>query len=303
MGQRMMIAIVAAIVVAGIASAQTPASPAAPQSPKVASATEIDLSVEPARANGAKAPATLRAAATANDFRAFDALVRKAKLNGEDLGAFGDLYDVWSFSESTATGAYYGATVHDRLAARYPDYAKYIEDYRVTDSHGQSFYPSAETRNFLLQQAIEGNDPLVATKPHSTQTAAVAKPAASRTIAESRPLQTPLAKQQTTSAAAPIEPPEALPADALASDMNKVEAQAPPATAPKRQLLQAEMTDTAGTTRGIFLVILGLVGIGVVTMTMQASSSEGHVADDEERPQATVTIATAHDARPTESHG
>lgn len=296
MGQRMMIAIFAAIVGSGIAAAQSPGSQPAANS-RAGSTREIVLSSEPSRATGSTTPATLREAAAANDYAAFDALVRKAKANGENLGAFEDLYEIWSYSQSSPTGAYYGARLHDRLAARYPDYGKFIVEFTITDSHHQPFYPSAETRRFLLQQAIEGNDPIVAGTAHTTP-AGVAV-AAAAPVAKRASVSSDTARATATS---PIEPPETLPADALASDMSKVTPQQR-TTSLQPKAIEAEMVDTAGTTRGIFLVILGLVGIGVLTMTVQASSSEGHVADDEDRPQTPVAIATAHDVHPTESHG
>ena len=297
MGQRMMIAITAAIVSVAIAAAQTPrAQPAAP----AASAAKVELSIEPSRSAAVKTPATLSDAAVANDYASFDILVRKAKANHEDLGAFADLYDVWSFSQSNATGAYYGGALHDRLAARYPDYARFIVEYRITDNRGQAFYPSAATRSFLLQQAIDGNDPIVASTAHATPPVSlqrIAAPARSAThSASSR-------EDPAATAATPIEPRESVPNDALASDMSKVTPEERATAATHAKPLEAQMIDTAGTTRGIFLVILGLIGIGVLTMTMQASSSDIHVADEEEWPTAAVKIAANPEVHPTQSHG
>jgi hypothetical protein len=83
--------------------------------------------------------------------------------------------------------------------------------------------------------------------------------------------------------------------------MSKVATQRLPQ--PQRKVAETEMAiDTPATTRGIFLIILGLVGIGVLTMTMQASGSDVHVSDDEPRTDTPVSMA-ARDAHVTESHG
>jgi hypothetical protein len=284
-GQRVTIAILAAVLVSVIAAAQTASGQsAAPVTSRITPGATVDVSAEPRQTAAIKTPATLREATEANDFAAFDGLVRKARANGEALGAFADLHDVWSFSRANATGAYYGAEIHDRLAARYPDYAAFIEEYRITDRRGQSFFPSAETRAFLLQQAIEGNDPLAA-------------PASSRTNS------TKIAARHeiTSTPVVSIKPAESLPKHALASDMSKVATQRLPQ--PQRKVAETEMAiDTPATTRGIFLIILGLVGIGVLTMTMQASGSDVHVSDDEPRADTPVSMA-ARDAHVTESHG
>jgi hypothetical protein len=291
-GQRVLIAILAAILGSVIAAAQTTSmQSAAPATPRIkaAAAPAVDVSAEPRQTAAINAPATLREAAEKGDYAAFDGLVRKAKANGEALGAFADLHEVWSFSQANATGAYYGAEIHDRLTARYPAYAGFIEEYRITDRRGQAFFPSAETRAFLLQQAIEGNDPLVASLSASSRTTSTKTIAAPHEIATTA--------KTAAAAPKPIEPVESLPKDALASDMTKVTPQ------PQRKIAEAELVvDTASSTRGIFLIILGLIGIGVLTMTMQASGSDVHVADDEPHTDAPVPMA-AHDAHPTESHG
>ncbi len=298
MGQSGMIAFVTAIAASAIAAAQpAPVKAAAPATTQITAAatTPVDIPAEPSRIAVARTPATLRDAAEANDYAAFDRLIRKARVNGETLGAFADLYDVWSFAQSNPTGAYYGAGIHDRLVARYPGYAKFIEDYRITDRRGASFYPNTETRAFLLEQAIEGNDPQIAAVREATPRAASTKAVSS--IAASH--QTAPASKPVSVAAvpAPIGPAESLASDVLASDMRKVTPQV------QRKAAEPEMVDTSATTRGIFLIIFGLIGIGVLTMTMQASGSDVHVADDEVQGEHPVTITASHDGHPRESQG
>ncbi len=300
MGQSATIAFLAVIVSSSIATAQTTAvKPNVPAATRTTAATALvgDVPAEPVHTPAVRAPGTLREAAEADDFASFDRLVRKARANGEALGAFADLYEVWSFAQSNATGAYFGAAMHDRLAARYPDYTKFIDDYRITDSRGVAFYPSAETRSFLLQQAIEGNDPVVAAAPVGGQAAITTAP--SSAAAPHAPSSKVTAR---TAAPGAVEPAEPLPADAQASDMSKVTRQPQPQIEAQPKLAEAEMVDSGATTRGIFLIILGLIGIGVLTMTMQASGSDVHVADDETHVERPVTIAAAPgDAHPSGS--
>lgn len=321
-GPRLWITIVAAALALGApASAQTRAKSPAPKAAPAAKRA-VDLPVEPETTERRTTPATLRAAAESNDYASFEAIYRKAAKRGEQLGAFADLYEVWKYAESEAAGSFFGAEMYSKLSARYPDYPKFIREYQVVDRIGQVFYPTRETRTFLLAQAVADVDPIVApaakgTKAPTVPTKAAVHPAAGLTSAapakpavasekESVPEQKPVAKLATapgipapteavvsaeksaapiasptsTSVYAPpvVEPPPS--ADALKNDMS----QSSTATAePKKDFAAAEMM-TGERARGILLIIIGLVGIGFLTLTMQASSSEAHTdeeADDE----------------------
>ena len=88
---------------------------------------------------------TLESAARANDFPTFDALYR-----AEPDPAFRALHELWTYSMTDPVGAFYGAEMYQRFSREDPAYAEFIEPYRIVDSNGNAFYPSSETRAFLL---------------------------------------------------------------------------------------------------------------------------------------------------------
>ena len=88
---------------------------------------------------------TLESAARANDFPTFDALYR-----AEPDPAFRALHELWTYSMTDPVGAFYGAEMYQRFSREAPAYAEFIEPYRIVDSNGNVFYPSSETRAFLL---------------------------------------------------------------------------------------------------------------------------------------------------------
>jgi hypothetical protein len=99
---------------------------------------------------------TITEAARNNDYRSFETLYTNAKARGEQVGQFDALHELWSWSMNSATGAFYGPDLHARFAAAYPGFADYIADYKIVDSRGNVFYPTAETRQFLLDHAVRG---------------------------------------------------------------------------------------------------------------------------------------------------
>jgi hypothetical protein len=104
---------------------------------------------------------TLSEAARANDFISFDALYQEAKQRGESVAAFETLHELWVYTVTSPIGAFYGADMYEKLARAYPGYAQFIADYSIVDSNGNVFYPTAETREFVLARAIEGRSPRV----------------------------------------------------------------------------------------------------------------------------------------------
>ena len=112
-------------------------------------------------ANVALPPQTLESAARANDFITFDALYREAMRNGQSAAAFSTLYQLWTYGVTDPVGAFYDGDIYESLARAYPGYASYIAQYRIVDSNGHVFYPTSETRAFLLERALEGNAPNV----------------------------------------------------------------------------------------------------------------------------------------------
>jgi hypothetical protein len=118
----------------------------------------IATAVEPVRSFHGP---TLAEAARANDFISFDALFNEAKRRGEPVAQFEALHQLWLYNMTDPTGAFYGAEMYETLARAYPGFARFIEDHSIVDSNGNVFYPTAETREFLLARALEGRSPRV----------------------------------------------------------------------------------------------------------------------------------------------
>lgn len=99
---------------------------------------------------------TLEEAARANDFITFDALYRDAVRRGDSVAAFTPLHELWTYGITDPIGAFYAPDIYERLVRAYPGFATYIAEYRIVDSNGNAFYPTSETRTFLLDRAVEG---------------------------------------------------------------------------------------------------------------------------------------------------
>ncbi|HKB79713.1 MAG TPA: hypothetical protein VKH35_08360 [Thermoanaerobaculia bacterium] len=67
-----------------------------------------------------------------------------------------DIDRVWTFAMKARDGMFYDDErlpfFYDHLANRYPDYPKFIAEYRVIDRSGLPQYPTRETRDFLLRK-------------------------------------------------------------------------------------------------------------------------------------------------------
>jgi hypothetical protein len=113
--------------------------------------------------------AAMRDANESNNFLRFEAALAVAKwLAGTmPVGAqrnalrrfilvYEDVDAIWSFSVRDRAGAYFNDDslpgMRDHLDADYPDYEAFIAEYRVPDTKGNAFYPTAETRAFLIKQ-------------------------------------------------------------------------------------------------------------------------------------------------------
>jgi hypothetical protein len=99
---------------------------------------------------------TLAEAARTNNYPGFEAIYAAGPQGSQ---SFDELHRFWKWSLETPVGGFYGVEMHAKFASEYPGYAEYIADYAIVDSHGNVFYPSAETRRFLLQEALKGNVP------------------------------------------------------------------------------------------------------------------------------------------------
>jgi hypothetical protein len=114
-------------------------------------AMNVVLEVEPIRQ--VQQP-SLADAVRRNDFLTFEALYNETR-----PPEYRTLHELWSWAISDPIGAFYGRDMYERLARAYPGYASYIAEYRIVDDRGNVFYPTSETRQFLLQRAIEKESP------------------------------------------------------------------------------------------------------------------------------------------------
>ena len=107
-------------------------------------------------------------AAAAEDLPRFDAAVERARTAIESMplgnprNSFRraimigeDVSRVWHFAITDPGGSYYDEErlpfYYDHLVADHPKYAQFIAEYAIND-HGLLFYPTRETRAFLLKE-------------------------------------------------------------------------------------------------------------------------------------------------------
>ena len=203
-------------------------------------APTIVLAAEPIREYR---PPTLLDAARNNDYITFDALYAAAKKRGEDVSPYDALHELWTYSVTDPIGAFYGQELYERLSRAYPGYAAYIDEFRVIDSRGNTFYPTSETRAFLLDRAVEGRP-----APRVQVAERKARPV------ERRPR--PAAEPETSSRKLPA-------AEAAA---------APQVPAPVAIPAPTNPNPTA--TRGILLMIIGLIGVGLLALVLRTPREE-----------------------------
>jgi hypothetical protein len=316
-----LIAVVAAIAIS-VTGQEEPLPVVHPRGNELGSVPRVFLESEPVVTLPVP---TLADAARANDFVTFDALYRAAQRRGEPVAAFATLHDLWSWSLSDPVGAFYSRGIHDRLARAYPGFSRYIEDYAIVDSHGDVFYPTSETRTFLLTRALEGGAPIVRIAENNTRnanatnadaprtpsrttsshasaraakTTAVKSPArvpakAPATISEPKPVITEPAfvvkadSAQTTNETpvAPTSPqPPAVAEPAAASPVVSAPvASTPVATTPvvttpvassQPSPAPAVPAESAFQRRGLLLLVIGLVGVGLLAVILRTPSQE-----------------------------
>jgi hypothetical protein len=259
----------------------------------------IVLAVEPIRIT--QQP-TLADAVRRNDYVSFHALYEETK-----PAEYRTLHDLWTWAITDPVGAFYGREMYDRLSRAYPGYASYIETYKIVDQRGNVFYPTSETRTFLLQKALEKASPRVqiaeaprsasvrsaAVRSASVRSAAVrsagvppAVPAASRrrratsTVAKS----TPVVAKTTPEIAkpAPVQTPAPAPVQATAPAPVQTPAPAPVQTTPPVVVTPDGGVDAAGPAgvdagvpekrtpnSGILLLVVGLIGVGLLAVILR----------------------------------
>ena len=222
---------------------------------------------------------TLFGAASSNDFATFDALYQS-----EPQPQYAELHRLWSWSMSHPVGAFYGAEEHARLSSMYPGFDVYIADHSIVDSRGNVFYPTAETRQYLLGRAAAG---------------VFARQVPARE--ERKPVVARVAPAAVAPAPSPVLPVVAEPAPVAAAPV--ITAPAPVVTAPiavaeapvlvpvQASMIPAARESVRGTVRrnearrgdlshSIFLMIAGLLGVGTLSIML-------HAPQDEQGPRPT----------------
>ncbi|MEO6486855.1 MAG: hypothetical protein ABIO78_02815 [Thermoanaerobaculia bacterium] len=224
----------------------------------------VDLPVEPVRAVSISATSDLTLADTAlqNDFPSFDRLYQRAP-----RPEYAELHRLWTWAMNDRFGAFYGIETYARLSSAYPGYADYIEQYRIVDSNGNLFYPTAETRRFLVLAAMRGLVAEIApVKPVVVTEASVTPKTAE--VAVMAPVSTTL-----VAASVIADPVVTAPAPARKPALQTQRASALPVPA-GRSLPERR---SGGLGRGIFLIIAGLLGAGTVSMMLHTSPEEREV--------------------------
>ena len=235
--------------------------PLPPVTPRVHEPVLVALAVEPVH----EVPnVTLEDAARTNDYPTFHALYEQT-----GSAAYAPLHELWTYSINDPIGAFYGADMYDRFVRLYPEFAAYIEDYKIVDDRGNVFYPTSETRTFLLARAVEGRTvaPQEPIRVASTKRRSGFSPTPSSTPAPA-PVQRVRFKKAEVSPAPVGLKPDLRPAPVPAPAPTPVKAQPPIVAA--SVVAQVPKPDLAA--RGILLIMIGLVGLGFLAMLLRAPS-------------------------------
>jgi hypothetical protein len=307
----------------------------------------VTLPVEPIREE--QAPATLSEAARANDYATFASLYQQ-----HPVAAYRPLYELWTYSVTDPIGAFYSEETYARLSRAYPGLAAAVARNRIVDDRGNAFYPTSETRAFLLERAMEGGEaprvtiahvrttvtPVHTTKPAHATTSAHATSAhptsvhtaktahATKHADTTKPAHTPK-HAQTSKHARTSKPAHPVPASAAPSVVVHAEPAAttpepvaatpppaeavapPPAQAPATPpVIDATPADAPAAqepvqipqpaakpdlaSRGLLLVIIGLIGVGVLAVILRTPS------DAAREPKAPIVPPVTPPPAPTE---
>ncbi|HSP33906.1 MAG TPA: hypothetical protein VLU46_06285 [Thermoanaerobaculia bacterium] len=194
--------------------------------------------------------ATLADAAKTNNFPLFDALYAQG---GAEAAQYRALHSFWKWSMTDPVGGFYGDEMHAKLAGEYPDYAEYIADYGIIDANGRAFWPSAETRRFLLKHAADVTAPVIRVAEKAKAVKSTHRVAA-RFSAPSPKKTVVVLKHDATPNPAVIAP----------APLRVVVQQQPPKPAP---LPVPESNDRLA--RGFALIIAGILGVGMLTLLLR----------------------------------
>jgi len=115
------------------------------------------------------------------------------------VDALDDIGKIWDYEFSSPTGAFFDTTSEPfRIASKYPGYESSIRRQIITDQNGNRFYPTHETRDFLVAEAAQRLSRLTGKPvpaPPARGTARVTRPEPRVTAATTTPsAKTPKAK-------------------------------------------------------------------------------------------------------------
>jgi hypothetical protein len=218
---------------------------------------------------------TLADAVRRNDYVTFHALYEETQ-----PAEYRALYELWTWAIEDPVGAFYGPEMYERFARAYPGYASFIEPHRIVDSRGNVFYPTSETRTFLLQRALENDAPPVmiagdapqplpvvgqeSAEPRVVTPAASGtrrRPAATGSVAVKTPVQTTIEPAIPALVAEPA--PEVVPAIATPAPAPALVTPAPAVPAPVSRT----------PIKGLLLLIIGLLGVILLAVILRAPRS------------------------------
>jgi len=108
------------------------------------------------------------------------------------VDALDDIGKIWDYEFSSPTGAFFDTTSEPfRIASKYPGYESSIRRQIITDQNGNRFYPTHETRDFLVAEAAQRLSRLtgkpVPASPPTRGTARVTRPEPRVTAATTTP--------------------------------------------------------------------------------------------------------------------
>ncbi|HYC92274.1 MAG TPA: hypothetical protein VEO54_23905 [Thermoanaerobaculia bacterium] len=241
--------------------------PLPPVTPRAPELMLVALAVEPIR----EVPSvTIEDAARANDYATFHALFEQTQ-----NPAYAPLHELWTYSVNDPIGAFYGEEMYERFAGRYPEFAAYIDEYKIVDNRGNVFYPTSETRAFLLARAIEGRTiaPQEPIRVARAQRRSGFSPTPSSTETPAPAPRVRMKKAEVAPAPVGLKPdlrglkPDLHSAPAPVVVAAKPVAAPPPIVAAS---VVAEVPKPDLAARGILLILIGLVGIGVLAMLLRA---------------------------------
>ena len=209
---------------------------------------------------------TLAEAARLNDYNTFDTLYRKSP-----DARFATLHELWTYAMTNPIGSFYGEEMYERMARAYPGYAEFIDQHRIVDSRGNVFYPTSETRAFVLERAMEGRAPrvMVAEDPKPAPVVATVQPAAGLRARPSRKTdEAPSSlERRALSPSAPVvvaETPAVAPVVETAPAAEA--AAAPPVAVQPAPAPVAAAQPEPTSSRGILLIVIGLLGVGLLAV-------------------------------------